>query len=155
MKQAKYLLTLAVGYALAGQALAAGPEAANQIGKTLTEFGATIAGNADGSIPAYDPAKALTKAPAGYQPKDPRGGLPYVDPYAGEKPLYSITSKNVAQYADKLDDGSKALLQRNPDYRIDVYPTHRSAPPLPQWARENTIKNIAKPRLEGNGAGLA
>ena len=156
MMHVKYLLPLAISSVLAGQALAApSAEEAAQIGKTLTEFGATVAGNADGSIPAYDPAKALTKAPAGYAPQDPRGGFPYVDPYANEKPLFSITSKNMAQYADKLDDGNKALLTRYPEYRIDVYPTHRSAPPLPQWARDNTVKNIAKPRLEANGLGLA
>lgn len=156
MMHVKYLLPLAVSGVLAGQALAApSAEEAAQVGKTLTEFGATVAGNADGSIPAYDPAKALTKAPAGYAPQDPRGGFPYVDPYASEKPLFSITAKNMAQYADKLDDGNKALLTRYPEYRIDVYPTHRSAPPLPQWARDNTVKNIAKPQLEAGGLGLA
>ncbi|UXJ50252.1 DUF1329 domain-containing protein [Pseudomonas citronellolis] len=156
MMYVKYLLPLAMSGALAGQAIAApSTEEVAQIGKTLTEFGATIAGNADGSIPAYDPANALTRAPVGYAPQDPRGGFPYADPYASEKPLFSITAKNMAQYADKLDDGNKALLARYSDYRIDVYPTHRSAPPLPQWARDNTVKNIAKPRLEAGGLGLA
>ncbi|SEI53061.1 DUF1329 domain-containing protein [Pseudomonas sp. NFACC07-1] len=156
MNYKKYLLSIAVSYAVAGLGFAApNADEIKQIGTTLTEFGATIAGNSDGSIPAYDPAKALTKPPAGYSPRDPKGGFPYVDPYADEKPLFSITSKNMAQYADKLDDGNKTLLQRYPDYRIDVYPTHRSAPPLPQFARENTINNITKPKLEGDGTGLA
>jgi hypothetical protein len=34
----------------------------------------------------------------------------------------------MAQYADKLTDGVKAMLQKYPNtYRIDVYPTHRTA----------------------------
>lgn len=156
MTQVKYLLPIVLGCAIASPCFSApSAEEAGQIGKTLTEFGATIAGNADGSIPVYDPAKTLSKPPVGYAPKDPKGGFPYVDPFASEKPLYSITSKNMAQYADKLDEGNKSLLSRYPEYRIDVYPTHRSAPQLPQWARDNTIKNIDKPKLEGEGSGLA
>lgn len=156
MTQMKYLFSIALGYAMVTQSFAAvTPEQASQIGKTLTEFGATVAGNSDGSIPAYDPAKTLSKPPAGYAPLDAQGGLPYIDPYASEKPLFSITGKNMDQYADKLDDGNKSLLTRNPQYRIDVYPTHRSAPQLPQWARENTVKNIGKPHLEGDETGLA
>ncbi|WP_171049562.1 MULTISPECIES: DUF1329 domain-containing protein [Pseudomonas] len=156
MNYKKYLLSIAVSYAFAGQGFAApSADEIKQIGSTLTEFGATIAGNSDGSIPAYDPAKALTKPPAGYSPRQAAGGFPYVDPYAGEKPLFSITSKNLAQYADKVDDGNKALLAQYPDYRLDVYPTHRSAPPLPKFAHDNTLNNIAKPHLEGEGTGLA
>ncbi|QDH66533.1 MULTISPECIES: DUF1329 domain-containing protein [Pseudomonas] len=156
MTQVKYLLSVALGCVIAAPAFSA-PTAdeTSQIGKSLTEFGATIAANADGSIPAYDPAKALNKAPAGYAPIDPKGGFPYVDPYAGEKPILTITAKNMDQYLDKLDDGNKSLLARYPEYRIDVYPTHRSAPPLPKWARDNTLNNIGKPRLEGDGTGLA
>ncbi|MGP3791533.1 DUF1329 domain-containing protein [Pseudomonas sp. B392_1p] len=156
MNYKKYLLSFAVCSAVVGQGFAApSADEVKQLGSTLTGFGATVAGNASGSIPAYDPARALTRAPAGYAPQDPRGGFPYLDPYAGERPLFSITAGNMAQYADKLDEGNKALLMRYPQYRIDVYPTHRSAPPLPQWAHDNTVKNIAKPRLEAGGLGLA
>ena len=91
MNYKKYLLSIAVSYAVAAQGFAASADDARQIGSTLTEFGATIAGNADGSIPAYDPAKALTKPPAGYSPRQAGGGFPYVDPYAADKPLFSIT----------------------------------------------------------------
>ncbi|MEX3946114.1 hypothetical protein AB4Y44_42965, partial [Paraburkholderia sp. BR10937] len=42
------------------------------------------------------------KAPASYKPTNAQGGTPYVDPFADEKPLYSITSANLAQYAGKL-----------------------------------------------------
>jgi hypothetical protein len=92
-----------------------------QLGTTLTAFGAEKAGNADGSIPAYE--GGLTTAPAGYKKGD--GLLP--DPYAADKPLLSITGANAAQYAPQLTQGAQALLARYPDsFRVDVYPTHRS-----------------------------
>ena len=36
------------------------------------------------------------------------------DPFADEKPLYSITAQNMAQHADKLTDGTQALLKKYP-----------------------------------------
>ena len=47
---------LLLGSLAAGSALAAvSPEQAAQLGKTLTPMGAEMAGNADGSIPAWNP----------------------------------------------------------------------------------------------------
>jgi hypothetical protein len=126
---------------------------AAELGTTLTDIGAIKAGNADGSIPAYDPAKAIVKPVEPYKPVSPAGGFPYTDPFAAEKPLYSITAANMAQYAARLDDGTKYLLKKLPDYRIDVYPTHRTAL-LPAWVRENTVKNAARPKLVGDGDGV-
>jgi hypothetical protein len=128
-------------------------EEARQLGTTLTEVGAIRAGNAEGTIPPY--TGGLATPPAGYAPQaGKRGGAPYLDPYAAEKPLFTIDAKNMAQYADKLDEGSKLLLQRFPaTYRMHVYPTHRSAA-LPRFALENTVKNVMKPRLVGDGVGI-
>lgn len=97
-------------------------EQANQLGgSTLTPVGAERAGNADGTIPAWD--GGLKTLPPSYKP----GGR-LVDPYASEKPLFSIDAKNYKQYEDKLSPGQVALLKRHPDnYRMNVYPTHRSA----------------------------
>jgi len=53
------------------------PQDVAKLGTTLTPLGGEKAGNADGSIPAWD--GGLTKAPAGYKP-----GQHYVDPFAGE-----------------------------------------------------------------------
>ena len=45
------------------------------------------------------------------------------------------------QYADKLTDGTKALLKKYPEtFRVDVYKTHRTAA-APQWVYDNTFKN--------------
>ena len=133
------IVSAAVAAAMAGTAGAATPEEAAQLGKTLTPFGAEKAGNKDGTIPAWD--GGLTKA-AGYK----AGGRHDQDPYAGEKPLYSITAKNMDQYADKLTDGTKAMLKKHASYRIDVYPTHRTAA-APQWVYENTAKNATAAKL--------
>ncbi|MGH8435862.1 MAG: DUF1329 domain-containing protein, partial [Pseudomonas sp.] len=85
------LISLASGSALAK--LDASEVA--RLGQDLTPTGAEKAGNASGTIPAWD--GGITQPPAGY---DASAG--YIDPFANEKPLYSITAANMAQYADQL-----------------------------------------------------
>src|SRR5262252_8754270 len=83
---------------------------AERLGKDLTCMGAEKAASKDGSIPEWS-GKWLGKP----SPVDFKGsGNAYPDPYAGEKPLYVVTAQNMAQYADKLSDGEKALLQKYP-----------------------------------------
>lgn len=122
---------------------------ARQLGAKLTEFGAEKAANADGSIPAY--SGGLSKPPAGFV----KGADRYVDPFAGEKPLYSVTAKNMAQYAAMLTEGNKAMLTRFADsYRLDVYPTHRTVT-YPSWVLKNTVKNATTAKLTGKVEGDA
>jgi hypothetical protein len=107
--------------AIASPAAAAGsPEKAAQLKTALTPVGAERAGDREGTIPAWT-GGTLT-APSGYREGDPRPDL-----FAGDKLLFSITAKNLDAYADRLPEGAKSLLRKYPDYRIDVYPTHRSA----------------------------
>ena len=109
---------------------------------SLTPFGAEKAGNKDGSIPAW--TGGYSTAIAGDKPGGRRG-----DPFKDEKPLFSITAKNAEQYADKLTDGTRALLKKYPDsYRVDVYKTHRTAG-APQWVYDNTLKNATHGKLDG------
>jgi hypothetical protein len=129
---------------LAAGAAVTADEAA-KLKTTLTPLGAERAASKDGSIPAW--TGGLTKAPAGYKSGDPRP-----DPFAGEKPLFSITAKNMEQHAARLSDGSKALLKKYPEYRIDVYPTHRTAA-APQWVYDNTFRNATRARLADGGHG--
>jgi hypothetical protein len=131
----------------------ASPAEAAELGKSLTEVGAVRAANADGSIPAYDAAKAITKAVEPYQPANPAGGFPYTDPFAGDKPLFSITAATMEKYAAKLDEGTAHLLKTQPGFRVDVYPTRRTAS-LPKFALENTVKNVNNPKLVGDGDGI-
>ncbi|WP_087687463.1 DUF1329 domain-containing protein [Pandoraea sp. PE-S2R-1] len=121
------------------------PEEAARLKAELTPMGAEKAGNKAGTIPAWD--GGYTKVPAGFKQGDAR-----IDPFAGEKPVASISAKNMDQYADKLSDGVKALMKRSATFRIDVYPTHRTAA-LPQWAYENTFKNAT--RCKTKDAGLS
>ncbi len=120
---------------------------AKQLGSTLTPVGAEKAGNKDGSIPEY--TGGLTTPPAAYV----KGSGIRPDPYAGEKPLFSIDAKNLDKYADKLTEGAKAMMKKYPAYRIDVYPTHRSAA-FPAYVLDNSIKNATRCRTHEEGVGL-
>lgn len=119
----------------------------SQLGKNLTLTGAEKAGSADGSIPAY--SGGLSATPAGISVT----GNVRPDPYASEKPLFSINAQNMAQYADKLTAGTQALMKRYPDFRVDVYPTHRSVS-VPQWVQDNTVKNAGKGSIAEDGYSL-
>ncbi|MBW8848834.1 MAG: DUF1329 domain-containing protein, partial [Burkholderiales bacterium] len=137
---------LATALLLAGPALAAvSAEEAAKLKTTLTPLGAERAANKDGTIPPW--TGGLTKASPGFKPGDARP-----DPFAAEKPLYSINAKNMAQYDAHLSDGVKALMKKYPDFRIDVYPTHRTAA-APQWVYDNTFKNATRAKLVDNGHG--
>jgi hypothetical protein len=114
----------------------------------LTPWGAEIAANKEGTIPAYTGGQ--TTLPAGFN-KDKPGLRP--DPFASEKPLFSITAKNVDQYSDKLAEGAKAMLKQYPTFRIDVYPSHRTAA-FPKSVQEGTIKNATKCKVSADGLAL-
>lgn len=122
---------------------AVSPEEAEKLNSELTPLGAERAGNADGTIPAWT---------GGYTtviPGEVKGGR-RGDPFKDEKPLFSITASNVAEYADKLSEGSRAMLAKYPDsYRIDVYKTHRTAA-APDWVYKNTFQNATRAHLNGD-----
>jgi hypothetical protein len=150
MKKQIQVLMIGLGVALAASQVAFAAVTAEEAAKlktTLTPFGAEKAGNKDGTIPGWD--GGYTKVPAGYQTGDPRS-----DPFSNEKPLLSITAKNMDQHADKLAEGTKALLKKYPDtFRIDVYPTHRTAA-APQWVYDNTFKNATRAKTTRAGYGV-
>ena len=112
----------------------------------LTPFGAERAGNKDGSIPAWNGGMITASA------ADQAGGR-RTDPFKDEKPLYSVSAKTMVQHAERLSDGTKALLQKYPDsYRLDVYPTHRTAT-APQWVYDNTLRNATQAKVVVGPAG--
>jgi hypothetical protein len=121
-------------------------EEAAKLKSTLTPFGAEKAGNSNGTIPAW--AGGYTTVSPGY-----KNGAPRPDPFASDKPLFSITAKNMDQYAASLSDGVKAMLKKDPKYRLDIYPTHRSAA-APKWVYDNTFKNATRAKLTDNGYGV-
>lgn len=127
----------------AGKANAASADDVEQLKTTLTPMGAERSANKDGSIPVW--TGAVT-------PGAGLNGGRRNDPFAGEKLLYSVTAKNMAQYAERLTEGTKALLQKYPSFRVDVYPTHRTAI-APQWVYDNTARNAMQAKLVEGGAG--
>ena len=138
----KFACVLLGAMTLTDAALAAVPEAdAAKLKTTLTPLGAERAANAAGTIPAW--TGAATPAAGG------NGGR-RTDPFASEKPLYSISAQNVAQYAAQLSEGQQAMFKKYPNYRIDVYPTHRTAI-APQWVYDNTFKNATRATNAKNG----
>ncbi len=117
------------------------PGQAAKLKSDLTPFGAEKAGNADGTIPAWD--GGFTQAIPGFE----NGGR-RPDPFANEKPILSITASTMQAHADKLSEGLKAMLKKYPDsFRVDVYPTHRTAA-APQWVYDNTFKNATSAQIE-------
>ncbi|AMN82715.1 DUF1329 domain-containing protein [Pseudomonas azotoformans] len=124
---------------LSSQIWAVSDSEAQQLKSSLTPLGGERAGNSDGSIPAW--SQGFTQVPAGVKP-----GPRIPDYFASDKVLYSVTSQNLSQYADKLSDGQKALFAKYPNYRIDVYPTRRTAA-APQWVYDNTLKNATSAHL--------
>ncbi|HMW22150.1 MAG TPA: DUF1329 domain-containing protein [Burkholderiaceae bacterium] len=116
-------IALAVGLAMMGSAWAKVPAAeADKLGKELTCVGAEKAGTASG-VPEFTGKWVGTPPGVDYKPHT---GQHPVDVYASEKPLFTITSANLSQYADRLSDGQKAAFAKYPKtYRMPVYPGHR------------------------------
>lgn len=129
---------------LAGEAMALVPaDEAKQLGTTLTLWGAEKTGNKEKSIPEYT---GTVKAPSRYDPKTP-GVRP--DPYSSEKPLYSVTTQNMDKYAGVLSEGVKEMLKKYPTFRLDVYPSHRTAN-FPKLVLDNTLKNATQCKAEND-----
>jgi hypothetical protein len=118
----------------------------SRLGKDLTPVGAERAGNADGSIPAWE--GGLTEPPAGWTPQQG-----YVDPFPDDKPLFTVTADKAAQYAERLTPGMQAMLKKYPQhFRMHVYPTRRTAA-LPKEVTDRVREQAGK--VELNGFGLA
>ena len=123
------------------------PEEAAKLGKELTPVGAERAGNAEGTIPAWNPD---FKTPAGYK----GSGTPYVDPYAAEKPLFTITAKNLAEHKDKLSAGTQKMFETYPDtFKMHIYPSHRDGK-YSDFIEKNTILNATRATLADGGNGV-
>ncbi|MFN3985587.1 MAG: DUF1329 domain-containing protein [Rhodocyclaceae bacterium] len=139
------LLTAAVlaAFAAGDASAAVTADEAAKLKTELTPLGGEKAGNADGTIPPW--TGGYTTPIAGDTPGGRRG-----DPFKDETPLFSITAQNMDQYADKLTDGTQAMLKKYPDtYRVDVYKTHRTAA-APQWVYVNTFANATRATMNGD-----
>ena len=117
-----------------------------EYGSELTPLGAEKAGNKDGTIPPW--TGGITSPPKGY-----KKGEHHPDPYPEDKVLFTIDSANLDSYKDKLSPGQIALMKKYPSFRINVYPTRRSAS-LPQRIYDATIANSKTAKLVNNGNGI-
>jgi hypothetical protein len=129
---------------------AVSPEEAARLGADLTPLGGEKAGNADGTIPAWT-GGLKSAADAGFP--NYRSPDHYPDPYASDKPLFTITAANMAQYASRLTEGHKALFRKYADYKMVIYPTHRSAA-APQSVYDATKRNAVTGKLVPDGNGV-
>ena len=118
---------------------------AAQLGKSLTPLGGEMAGNG-GAIPAY--TGGITKPPAGY-----KVGMFHPDPFANDKVAFSITPANFSKYADQLSPGQEAMFAKYKTFKMNVYPTRRSAS-APKRTYEFTLKNATQCQTVSNGEGI-
>ncbi len=140
---AAFVLSL---FAASVMAAVSADEAA-KLGTTLTPIGAEKAGNAAGTIPEWTGGLATDAAAV-----DGSGFLS--NPFADEKPLFTITAQNVEQYKDNLTPGQIAMFQRYPDsYRMPVYTTHRSVR-MPAEVVEAAKNNALNTKMVQGGNGL-
>ncbi|MNZ44685.1 hypothetical protein D3C78_623180 [compost metagenome] len=119
---------------------------ASKLDGPLTPLGSERAANADGSIPAWDGGLK-----AGAAAVSATGD--YADPFASEKPLYTVTKANVAQYQAVLTPGQQAMFARYPEYRMNVYPSHRTAS-MPKEYQEQSRANLTQVEMTPDGNGL-
>lgn len=157
------LRALPLVLALAAAGAQAEPSAAD-LGKTLTPVGAETKGNAAGTIPEWKGGDAVALAMligglkddssnrtgVGDISKATAFGSFFANPYASDKPLFTISAANLAQHQAEVTPGHAALLKRYPSFRMPVYPTRRSGF-FPQKVYDETAKNPGRAKLVNGG----
>ncbi len=125
-------------------------EVAKRLGTDLNPMGGEIAGNADGTIPEW--TGGLKGVPDSVT-FDPKKDL-HPNPFPDDKPLFTITKENMANYADKLTPGYKAMLETYPEFRMDIYQSRRTCA-FPEPVYEANKRNAVAASLTPEGNGVA
>lgn len=134
----------------ATSALARVPEeVAARLGNDLTPMGSERAGNADGTIPAWTGGLDTVPANVNYDPSQP---LP--NPFPDDEVLFTINASNMSQYADNLLPGYQAMMERYPDFFMNVYQSRRTCA-YPDFVYEATARNARVGELVGGGNGVS
>lgn len=145
----KFALPCAIGLLVAvtqAEAKVSAEEATKLVDGTLTPLGADRKGNEAGTIPPWE--GGITEIPEGYTKQN------YVDPFPEDEILFTVTASNVAEHAEKLSPGQKAIFERYPNtYKMNVYPTRRSAS-YPQRIYDWAVKNATTAELVEGGNGF-
>ena len=127
------------------------PQEAARLGADLTPLGGEKAGNAAGTIPAWDGGLS-SPAKAGFPNFKPPARQP--NPFPNDKPLFKITAANMNQYAANLTEGHKALLRQYKDtYSMPVYQSRRTAA-SPQRIYDATKRIATTANLAPGGNGV-
>jgi hypothetical protein len=148
LKKTAIAVLIGAGVFTIGTATAAvSAEQAARLGNDLTPVGAERAGNADGTIPEW--TGGITQPPSGY-----RVGQFHPDPFANDQVRLQITAQNYREHAEKLSAGQRAMFERYDTYRMDVYPTRRSAS-FPERTYEYTKRYATQCQLVADGEGVA
>jgi hypothetical protein len=139
-------IALASLFAASGALGAVTPQQAAALRGPLTPVGAERAGNAAGTIPPWTGGMVTEPARAG----SASGGTIVPDPYGHEPPGLIIERSNVAQYKAHLPEGALAMFARYPDYKMRVFPTHRTAA-LPQPVYDAIARNAVSAHAAPSG----
>lgn len=124
---------------------------AAKLGKELTPMGGIVAGNSDGTIPAWNGGLQKPPTSVDYQ----GSGTHHPNPFASDKPVFKISAANLDLYADKLSPGVQELLKQNPDTLwLPVYETRRTHA-VPSWVEANTRSNAVNATLVDGGNGVS
>ena len=145
------LLTTALTLSLVASAAMADVPAnvANRLGQDLTPMGAEKAGS-DSGVGSWSGASIDGSALLqGYD----GGALP--NPYASDKPLYTITAANAGDYDAQLTTGQKAMLATYPDtYKLNVYESRRSCT-YPDFVYKAAKRNAEVGKVVDGGNGIS
>lgn len=114
---------------------------AQRLGQELTSIGAEKSGNESGSIPEWA---------GGYQ-KVSNDGL--ANPFQRDAVLFTIDQANVAEYQALLSQGQVAMINKYSDFKMNVYPSRRSAA-YPDIIYQATQANAISVTLNSSGNGL-
>lgn len=87
-------------------------------------------GNDEGVADYHGVSKWRKNMPMGFV----KGGE-YILPFKQDTPVFTISHKNVEQYAAKLSAGHQALLKKFPSYRLPIFPAHRPVAYPPKLER--------------------
>jgi hypothetical protein len=145
---ASCMLALALATASIGQEAPSWPQPRPDElgGPDYTPLGAERAGNAAGTIPAW--TGGLTRPPPQNDPTRHE-----LDPFPEDKPLFTVTAANVADFGDMVSPGQRALLEAYPDtWRLPVYTSRRTAA-YPDWVYEGAIDNARRLDPESDTVG--
>lgn len=146
------LITAALAslFIAASATAAVSPQEAARLNKDLTPIGAERAGNKAGTIPAWDGGIKESEIPKNFIP-----GKHYINPFPEDKPLFTITSKNLDKYRDNLTAGQIALFEAYPDtFKMPIYKTRRTAK-QPDRITYNTLSAATKAKLLDGGNGFS